>query len=316
MPRMPSSCVTWSRWFLWGLAFVCFGALATSTAHADDREVVVPETTVRSAPVDVAPEMARLHAGDRVHGDDQTQGPWRRVALPNGRYGFVRDADTRHSSNPVSIPANEPRADQSAPAPASSASGQAAPVLVQRQASSEAEAGPHLLGVMFELLPVGTLATTSPAGSSASFDSVFAVGVAPFLDGALSPYFTLGLSPQVIFRVKGDGSTNESAKEIDLRARLTARAPLSSRVRAFGRVSPAYSIILLPSPPSTNGNTTTSPANPQGFLLGVSVGVEVAVLPNLILVTDVGYQAGFQSSSDGDLHTSYLHLGAGFAIGL
>jgi hypothetical protein len=33
-------------------------------------------------------------------------------------------------------------------------------------------------------------------------------------------------------------------------------------------------------------------------------------------VTDLGYQAGFQNGSNGDLHTSYLHLGAGFAIGL
>jgi len=41
-----------------------------------------------------------------------------------------------------------------------------------------------------------------------------------------------------------------------------------------------------------------------------------AVLPNLFIATDRGNQAGFQSSSDGDLHTSYPHLGAGFSIGL
>jgi len=47
-----------------------------------------------------------------------------------------------------------------------------------------------------------------------------------------------------------------------------------------------------------------------------AVGTEVAVPPNLFHVTDLEYHAAFQSSSYGDLHTSYLHLGAGFAIGL
>jgi hypothetical protein len=53
----------------------------------------------------------------------------------------------------------------------------------------------------------------------------------------------------------------------------------------------------------------------------------VELLPKLVLVVDLGYQLGFQSStvsdatsiSDGtkvDFHTSYLHLGAGLAVGL
>jgi hypothetical protein len=167
---------------------------------------------------------------------------------------------------------------------------------------------------MFELMPVGTL-SQSAKGTSVSGDSAFAVAVAPFVDGALSPYVALGFSPQMIFRVKGDNSPNESAKELDLRARLTGRVPLSPRARAFGRLSPAYSFILLPSPPP-GATSTTSPSDPAGFVMDVAVGLEIAVLPNLAVVTDIGYQAGFQTSSEGDLHTNYLHLGAGFAIGL
>ena len=149
-----------------------------------------------------------------------------------------------------------------------------------------------------------------------STDSAFAVAVAPFVDIALSPEFAIGASLQVIFRVRGDGSTGESAKEFDLRVRLTARKPMSPNVRVFGRLSPAYSSISIPASPT---GAPTIP-DPQGFLVDFSVGTEVALLPNLFLVVDLGYQAGFQSSSTSDGNsfngTRYLHLGGGLAIGL
>jgi hypothetical protein len=67
---------------------------------------------------------------------------------------------------------------------------------------------------------------------------------------------------------------------------------------------------------AAGGTSTASRSNPQGFLVDFAVGAEVAVLPNFFLVSDLGYQAGFQSSSGYEAHISYLHLGAGFAIGL
>src|SRR5262245_18611148 len=72
----------------------CIGALRAAPARADDRAAAA-ETPVRSAPFDVAPEIARLQPGDRVCADDQAQGAWRRVGLADGRHGFVRDADTQ-----------------------------------------------------------------------------------------------------------------------------------------------------------------------------------------------------------------------------
>jgi len=288
--------------FLLVPVFLVVAGFWASAARAEGRAVVAPETPVRSAPFDVAPEIARLRAGDKVFAVDPPQGLWRRIALPDGRYGFVREADTQQAEN-VPLPGSAPPAGQSSSAP------------TQPTKSPGPPAGPQLLGVMFEMFPVGTLTSSASAGApSSSTDSVFAVGVAPFFDGALSPYFALGLSPQMLFRVKNDGNTIESAKELDVRARLTARLPLSQRVRVFARVSPAYSLILLPSAPP--GATTPQRSNPHGFLIGGSTGVEVAVLPNFFVVTDLGYQSGFQNGSDGDMHTSYLHLGAGFAIGL
>lgn len=304
MPRMASARSAGPRNV--ALVAACTAFLWSLNGRADDRLITAPEAPVRSAPFDVAPEVAHLHAGDRVHADDQPQGQWRRIVLPGGRYGFVREADTQAAPNSAPASGASP---QSSPAPPAEPS-----IAVQHAEPEAPPTGPSLLGVMFELLPVGTLSATTSAGSSASADSVFAVAVAPFIDGALSPYVALGFSPQMVFRVKSDGDENESAKELDLRARLTGRIPLSPRVRVFGRFSPAFSIVFLPSPSGTTSNQ--SPPDPKGFLMDFSVGTEVAVLPNLFIVTDLGYQAGFQSSSDGDLHTNYLHLGAGFAIGL
>jgi hypothetical protein len=166
---------------------------------------------------------------------------------------------TRSKRKTSRFPAAAPAAAQSPSIPALTAKSPGPP------------AGPHLLGVMFELFPVGTLTSSTSAGAAkSSADSVFAVGVAPFFDGALSPYFALGLSPQILFRVKDDGNTIESAKELDLRARLTARLPLSQRVRVFARVSPAYSLILLPSAPP--GSTAPDRSNPHGFQIGGASG--------------------------------------------
>jgi hypothetical protein len=62
-------------------------------ARAGDGVVTAPESIVRTAPFEVAPEMARLHAGDKVVADDKPTGAWRRVRLTDGRFGLVRDAD-------------------------------------------------------------------------------------------------------------------------------------------------------------------------------------------------------------------------------
>ena len=73
-------------------------------------------------------------------------------------------------------------------------------------------------------------------------------------------------------------------------------------------------MITFPDPPG--GSNLVAQPTAKGFLLDFAVGLEIAVLRNLFVVTDLGYQAGFQSNDIGDRHTSYLHVGAGFAVGL
>jgi hypothetical protein len=315
-------------------------ALAPGPVAATEAMVIAPETPIRSAPFDVAPELGRAHANDRLPVQGEPSGDWRRVRLPDGRFGYLRasavtlTADSPPVAKPVSIepaqsaapnaPATDPAPDAPAVAPAPNpppgAPAPTLPVLTAAGTTPTASAArPGLLGVMFEILPVGTLVAKSSIANqnaNASTDGVFAVAVAPFYDVAVSRYLSLGGSPQVVFRVKGDGVVGQSATEFDLRARVTGRVPMSPRVAVFGRLSPAYSILALPSaaPPSA------SPSNPAGFLLDLAVGSEVALLPDLFLVIDLGYQVGFQSmtASDGSSFdgTRYLHLGAGLAIGL
>lgn len=319
------------------VAVLVCAALQVLPGIAAESEVIAPDAIVRSAPFDVAPELARVHVGDKLPADDQAQGAWRRVRLPDGRHGFLRDVDAKvvALSPPVpGLPPQTPAAEPDDPAPfplrPATSTGLPAPAPqgeTQRDNTQKKEtqtpeppAAETLFGVMFGLLPVGNLRGTSSNGmqsSDVSGDSFFAVAVATFLDVAASPYFAIGASPQVIFRVKSDGSTGPSATEFDLRGRLTGRLPMSPTTRVYGRLSPAYSIISFPTAPP---NVRSVP-NPQGFMVDFSVGAEVALLPKLFVVVDLGYQLGFQSSSQDNGGTSfdgsrYLHIGGGLAIAL
>ena len=117
---------------------------------------------------------------------------------------------------------------------------------------------------------------------------------------------------------KTDGTDGvQSGTEYDFRFRLTGRAPLSRTTRVYARISPGYSIISVP-PPSSDPAVVA--ADPKGFLVDTSVGVEAALLPNLFVIVDLGYQVGFQSSQAADSPrtfdgSQYLHLGGGFAVG-
>jgi hypothetical protein len=383
---------------------VCSRAVA-----AAELAVTAPESVVRSAPFEVAPEIGRVHAGNRLTAEDQAQGIWRRVQLPDGRWGFLHEAEIKVTSAPVPV----------APAPTTSAPGPAAPAAtpsgvlagpkqmvvrvtalelgVRATAAAEAPASQMLhqndevkafadlengwrrielsagragfvsdagvevvetnasiapgavattgvvaetpavsppdrgapdslseltlLGAIFELLPVGRLSAGAAGTNTTGTDAASAVAIAPFLDVPLAPNVSLGLSPQFIFGVKGSAAS-DSATEYDLRARLTGRYPLSPSARTYLRFSPGYSLISLPGGSSSGGGS-----NPTGLSLDFAVGAEVELLPKLVLVVDLGYQFGFQSStvsdagsiSDGskvDFHTRYLHLGAGLAVGL
>ena len=305
---------------------ILLAVAAGARAEAAEVDLVVPESVVRTAPSNAAPELARVKAPGRLPADDKPHGTWRRVQLPDGRYGFLPDADVAvalpsapaAAEPPAALPtpAGEtptPAAPAPAPVPAS------APIVVTTTPEPEPRDDvPTRLGVVFSIFPVGTFARTvmnATGTSNASADTAFAVGVAPTLDFLASPYLSLGISPQAVFRVRTENGTGQSSTEYDIRGRLTGRLPLSAAgTAAYARLSPAFSVVAVPEPAAN-----VMPArSPKGFLVDLSVGVEVAVLPRLFAIVDLGYQWGFQSASLADVTfegTRYLHLGVGFGVG-
>jgi hypothetical protein len=186
-------------------------------------------------------------------------------------------------------------------------------------------AKPAALGLQLSVMPSGQLSAHASQNGMTfddTADTDTATALAPFFDYALTRNFTLGVSPQVIFNVKGTNG-NGSATEYDFRARITAQANLSPRLLVFGRVSPAYSIIDMPASFWNQlAGTGVSATSPKGFLVDASIGLNGQILPNALLGVDIGYQWGFQTmtatgaggSVDFDLRTRYLHFGVGFAV--
>src|ERR1022692_888694 len=103
MPRMSRPSIP-GRWRKPRVLSLLGVALAAPQSRAADLDLTAPESIVRSAPFEVAPEIARVHAGDKLSCDDQAQGSWRRVQLKDGRRGFIHDADARVAAAPV-VPA-------------------------------------------------------------------------------------------------------------------------------------------------------------------------------------------------------------------
>jgi hypothetical protein len=65
----------------------------SSSARAAEAVVTAEESVVRTEPYEAAPELVRLHAGDKVTALGTPWFTWRRVRLPDGRKGMVHDAD-------------------------------------------------------------------------------------------------------------------------------------------------------------------------------------------------------------------------------
>lgn len=217
----------------------------------------------------------------------------------------------------------------SAPTPAAPPPPQPAPATVvgPRPASTPPSqfVGRGALGVSLSMLPLGSLSLggTSPVGAfQGGGDAAAAMAVSPFFEYSLSPYVSVGVSPQVVFNVKGSGDSS-AATEYDLRARVTFWKGVSPRLVAFARLSPGYSIIALPDA-WTSTFAGASLGMDKGWLLGASAGVEYLVSPAAFLVLEGGYQAGFQGAvvtSQGaryelDLATRYPHVSLGFGVTL
>ncbi|HVT08558.1 MAG TPA: hypothetical protein VHO67_13950 [Polyangia bacterium] len=298
------------------LVTISISLASTGPARAEGGtvDVTAPESVVHTAPFDVAPQLGRVHAGDKLSGERDVQDGWLRVRLPDGRQGFLHTGDARVTAPPA-VQAPAVASAETAPvAPAAPTRAAEGPPVISPAASAPSRSsGPVTLGIAFSLLPAATLTTSTPT-TTTNADADVTGAVAPFLDVPLTRWFAVGASPQFVLKVKTPGAS-QSWTEYDLRARLTLLDPFAVDRRLFVRVSPGYSTL---SPPS--GTWSSGVSDPAGFVVDFSVGGETAFGPDATLMFDIGYQVGFQGTFvngyDVDARTRFLHVGFGFALGL
>ena len=173
----------------------------------------------------------------------------------------------------------------------------------------------------FELLPSGSIEANFVGGNTTTVSTDTAYGIGIVAENELNPMVTVGLAPRYIFNVIDKNSNGDAAKELDLRARVTAGAMLIPKLRVYGFAEPGYSIIFLPDTVRINNETV----HPNGFVIGAGGGARFALSSSLSAVFELGYQWGFQSWSwtgtvlgtqvtvNGDDKVNYLQLGFGLA---
>ncbi|HPH68051.1 MAG TPA: outer membrane beta-barrel protein [Kofleriaceae bacterium] len=178
------------------------------------------------------------------------------------------------------------------------------------------------VGVDLELAPSGSI-TTQFGSSRSTTDAAASYGIGGLFDVGVSRYLSVGFAPRYLLNVKtsdsqnNPGGSNDTATELDLRARIAAHIPIANKLQGYGYVSPGYSIIFAPS----NSNSSD---NPAGLSLGFGGGVAYQINPTLALTGELGYQVGYQSvtvdvlgiKSDIDFETRYLHFGVGLVMAI
>ena len=189
-------------------------------------------------------------------------------------------------------------------------------------ADDNADARGMAVGVDLELAPSGSI-TTQIGSSSSTSDAAASYGIGGLFDYGVSRYLSIGFAPRYLLNVKqsnsqnNPGGSNDTATELDLRARIAAHVPVANKLKAYGYVSPGYSIIFAPSNSNNSDNAT-------GLSLGLGGGVQYQIKPSLALTGELGYQVGYQSvtidvlgiKSDIEFETRYLHFGVGLLVAL
>jgi hypothetical protein len=172
------------------------------------------------------------------------------------------------------------------------------------------------IGGSFGLSPVGTLKAKATLGGNTldtSTDAATAFQINGLLDFHLSPLFSIGFAPGIIFNVKGTGDT-DSGSELDLPIRLALGGPVAPTVRLYGFVSPGYTVLF---PPSDDQNAT---GHPSGFMIGFGGGASFRVAPGIRLTGELGYQFRFVSTTvqgaDLSLQVNYLTLAFGIVAAI
>jgi hypothetical protein len=154
----------------------------------------------------------------------------------------------------------------------------------------------------------------SGGGVDLSKDLKFGYGFAITAGYAVIPGLTVGIAPQFLFGLKPDmPGVTDSAKEIDIMARVAYSYKLIPGLSVYGEVLPGYSIIMLPDSQKQGGLK-----NPKGFVVAFGAGAAYDINEMFFANLGIGYQMGFQSTSAGgtnvDVKTSFLRVLVGGGV--
>lgn len=166
------------------------------------------------------------------------------------------------------------------------------------------------LGAEVAVLPFGTL-HGSAGGTATRSDTAMAMAIGGVLQHPIARVATFDLAPRLLFNVKGQDA-EQSATQLDLRARVTIGTYPTPQLRVFAAIEPAYSYLFLPD--------AGDMGVPNGFALGFGAGAEIGVAPKTKVTIALGYQRAYHSTKvlteDLDLSTSFLHFAFGLLVDL
>jgi hypothetical protein len=121
----------------------------------------------------------------------------------------------------------------------------------------------------------------------------------------ISSLLSVGVGARITFGVDSL-VLGEGGNQLDARARLAVGKAVAARVKAYGFVSPGYTVIY-------DGNL-----EPSGFLVDVGAGAAYALGPGIALTAELGLRLAFLSY-EGVFETEemtqrYVHLTVGFVV--
>src|ERR1041385_3214023 len=151
-------------------------------------------------------------------------------------------------------PPAQPPPSSAAPTPPPPSTVAIAPIPVVAPAAEDTR---PKIGAELAIMPVGSLGA-SVGNMSTRVDSATAMGLGATARFPLNSVFALDIAPRLVFNVKGSDADN-SATELDVRARLSAGGDAAPGVRVYAAVAPGYSALFLP---DSSGDSST----PTGFI--------------------------------------------------
>jgi hypothetical protein len=143
------------------------------------------------------------------------------------------------------------------------------------------------LGIAFLPMLLGKAAAGS-SGDNTSYDMSLAYGVGLSFGYNVIAGLSVGVAPQVLFRVKTK-EESKSWKEYDLMARIAYAYNVIPKLAVYAEFLPGYSIISFPSSKTFFGKVPT----PKGLVLGFGAGAAYDVTDQFFVNLGVGYQIGY-----------------------